>query len=258
MAPPAVLQVGGVAGDRLRVAGGDVDDAEHAEPERDPADDLAPGRAVGLGVAQVAPADPDQDQRHQPADLADRAGDDGVDALHQAAGQLPPDGGRDDDREPEQEQADPVAPVLGLEVAGGLARSCGRRRRRRGRCRARPRRSRGRARRTDAGPDRARSGPLRGAGRRLRALLRERERGRFFDVLRERVEGRAVVLALLREPGGEDVRVAMVTNLGHRHSSHTDHTPHAVAVSGRAGPGATSARAVRGRTAPARGGRSPR
>jgi hypothetical protein len=30
--------------------------------------------------------------------------------------------------------------------------------------------------------------------------------------------------ALLREPGGEDVRVAMVRNLGQRHSSHTDHT----------------------------------
>ena len=94
-------------------------DAEDAEPERDPADDLTPGRAVGLGVAHVAPADPDQDQRHEPADLADRAGDDGADALHQPAGQLPPDGGRDDDREPEQEQPDAVAAVLGLEVAGG-------------------------------------------------------------------------------------------------------------------------------------------
>ena len=99
----------------------------------------------------------------------------------------------------------------------------------------------------------------RGAGRRLRALLRERERGRFFDVLRERVEGRADVLALLREPGGEDVRVAMVTNLGHRHSSHTDHTPHAGhRVGTRWSGGTTSARAVRGRTEPARGGRSPR
>jgi hypothetical protein len=29
---------------------------------------------------------------------------------------------------------------------------------------------------------------------------------------------------LLREPGGEDVRVAMTPNVGHRHSSHTDHT----------------------------------
>ena len=34
--------------------------------------------------------------------------------------------------------------------------------------------------------------------------------------------------ALLREPGGEDVRVAMVRNLGHCHSSHTDHTPHSL------------------------------
>jgi hypothetical protein len=29
---------------------------------------------------------------------------------------------------------------------------------------------------------------------------------------------------LLRDPGGEDVRVAMVTNLGQSHTSHRDHT----------------------------------
>lgn len=29
---------------------------------------------------------------------------------------------------------------------------------------------------------------------------------------------------LLRDPGGEDVRVAMLRRLGHRHSSHTHHT----------------------------------
>jgi len=28
----------------------------------------------------------------------------------------------------------------------------------------------------------------------------------------------------LLEPGGEDVRVAMVSNVGHRHSCHTHHT----------------------------------
>jgi hypothetical protein len=28
---------------------------------------------------------------------------------------------------------------------------------------------------------------------------------------------------LLRDPGGEDVRVAMVINLGHSHTSHRDH-----------------------------------
>ena len=78
--------------------------------------------------------------------------------------------------------------------------------------------------------NRRRTGPrpertARGAGRRLRALLRERVLDLFFVVLRDRVEG----LLLLREPGGEDVRVAMVTNLSHRHSSHTHHTPEASA-----------------------------
>ena len=34
----------------------------------------------------------------------------------------------------------------------------------------------------------------------------------------------ALDVLLLREPGGEDVRVAMTPNVGHRHSSHTDHT----------------------------------
>jgi hypothetical protein len=43
----------------------------------------------------------------------------------------------------------------------------------------------------------------RGAGRRLREVERER----FFDVLRERD---FEVVPLLREPGGEDVRVAML------------------------------------------------
>jgi hypothetical protein len=62
--------------------------------------------------------------------------------------------------------------------------------------------------------------------------LREDARERFFvlrerelepDLLRELEE--LLDVLLLREPGGEDVRVAMVRNLGHRHSSHMDHTP---------------------------------
>ena len=91
-------------------------------------------------------------------------------------------------------------------------------------------------------------GPLRtalGAGRLL--LLREElvrlAPGRVrLEVLRDReVELLALVFGLeldadfeafdfdedvllLRDPGGEDVRVAMVRRLGHRHSSHTDHT----------------------------------
>ena len=39
-----------------------------------------------------------QQQRDEPADLADRAGDDGAGRVHDRAGQLPPDGGGHDDR----------------------------------------------------------------------------------------------------------------------------------------------------------------
>ena len=63
----------GVAAVRARHAVGDVHQAEHAEQQRRPADDLPAGRAVALGVAQVAPGDEAQQQRHEPAEQADRA-----------------------------------------------------------------------------------------------------------------------------------------------------------------------------------------
>ena len=62
----ALAQRAGVAGDRLRVALGDVHDAEQPQAERAPADDLAAGRAVADRVAQVAPAD-DEQHRAAPA-----------------------------------------------------------------------------------------------------------------------------------------------------------------------------------------------
>ena len=81
-------------------------------------------------------------------------------------------------------------------------------------------------------------GPLRtarGAGRRLRVgVLRVLFRAVLepLRVLRDRVLEplRPLLLdldedvLLLRDPGGEDVRVAMVINLGHGHTSHRDHT----------------------------------
>ena len=45
----------------------------------------------------------------------------------------------------------------------------------------------------------------------------------LLPVVVDRVVG-VLLRDLFREPGGEDVRVAMVTNLSHRHSSHMDHT----------------------------------
>ena len=83
-------------------------------------------------------------------------------------------------------------------------------------------------------------GPLRtarGGGRRTGFLPADRPR--FFEgfrALRARVLepprpfpaevllDRDVDVLLLRAPGGEDVRVAMVSNLGHSHTSHTHHT----------------------------------
>src|SRR5262245_38239445 len=73
----------------------------------------------------------------------------------------------------------------------------------------------------------------RGAGRRLRVgplpragfragfrFLLDAVRLRFRVLLARASEG----VLLLREPGGEDVRVATPPTLGNRHSSHTHHT----------------------------------
>ncbi len=118
-------QVGRVAGHRGRAAVGDVHDAERPEAERGPADQLPPDRAVVDGVAQVAPADVHEQQRDQPADLAHRAGDDGARDLHGLAGQLPPHGRGGDHGQAEHEQAEAVAAVFGLEVAGRAADAAG-------------------------------------------------------------------------------------------------------------------------------------
>ena len=99
---------------------GDVHDPEHAEQQRGPADHLATGGAVGLGVAQVAPGDEAQQQRHQPGQQPDRAGDDGPGEVTDAAGELPPHGGGDDQGHADQEQARTVATVRGIELAGGV------------------------------------------------------------------------------------------------------------------------------------------
>jgi len=51
-------------------------------------------------------------------------------------------------------------------------------------------------------------------------VLRDREPEPPRDLPDDRDED----VLLLRDPGGEDVRVAMVRRLGHGHTSHTDHT----------------------------------
>ena len=233
-----LAQVAGVAETGLRVAVGDVDDAEHAEGEGDPADDLAAGRAVVLGVAHVAPAD-EHEQRAAPASRPCRPSPATTvrTALHHRAGELPPDRGGGDDGQPEDEQPDAVATVLGVEVAGAVADAAGDRAEAVGDRRARRPRRRGRARRR---PGATGPGPLRtarGAGRRLRVGAR---------LLEDRV-GFLVVVPCVRVPdssGGPSRRTGPTglgrapaprtrrgrrtgrhdTNVGNRHSSHTDHT----------------------------------
>lgn len=83
-------------------------------------------------------------------------------------------------------------------------------------------------------------GPLRTArGAGLEAVLDVDD---FFDAEEERprawlpddrdreLDARPEDVLLLRDPGGEDVRVAMLTRLGHSHTSPTLHTPRGVAT----------------------------
>ncbi len=120
-----VAQRRGVTQDGLGAAVGDVHDAEHAEGQRRPADDLATGGTVADGVAHDAPAGEHDHQRHEPADLADRAGDDVAHQLHHAAGHLEPHGRGHDDRDAEEEQAGAVATVVGVELASAAADAAG-------------------------------------------------------------------------------------------------------------------------------------
>ena len=173
------------------------------------------------------------------ADLADRAGDDGAHALHHGAGQLPPDGGRGDDGQPDDEQPDAVAPLLGVEVAGAAPDRPGDRADRVGD--AEPHRGHAAAERGEGPEDRprpaadgARRRPARARGRALARgpLLAAGPCGRTpgsgarasASGPPRRLDRPDLDVLLLREPGGEDVRVAMTPNVCHRHSSHTDHT----------------------------------
>jgi hypothetical protein len=120
-----LLQLAGVAELGLRGAVRDVDDAEHAEEQRAPADDLATGGAVGLRVAHVAPGDVAEHQRHEPREQAHRSGDHRTGAGEDRAGQLPPDRGGHDDGERDQEQTGAVAAVLGVELTSALTDPAG-------------------------------------------------------------------------------------------------------------------------------------
>ena len=99
-----------------------------------------PDRAVVLGVAHRAPADEEQRERHEEADLADRALDDGAGRVHDRPGQLPPDRARR--RRPRRRTGTARRRRGGARARGRgrCARCCGRPRRPRGRWPARRRR----------------------------------------------------------------------------------------------------------------------
>ena len=138
-------------------------------------------------------------------------------------GQLPPDGGRGDDGQADQEQPDAVTALLGLEVAGRAADLAGTGADAVGD--GHPGRGDAAAERAEAARDRARAVADGARGRTARPgmdfvgffvfvevrlvglrVLRDRE----LELPREVPEDRDEDVLLLRDPGGEDVRVAMV------------------------------------------------
>ena len=232
----------------LRVAVGDLDDAEDAEGQGGPADDLAAGRAGVLGVAHRAPADEEQHERDQrsrpcrpsPATTVRAASMTDPGSCHQTAAATTT-------AEPKRKRPTPsrrcsgsrsraVCPMLRATAPSAV-----------------------RDRQPDRGdaaeehgeePRATGPGPLRtarGAGRfgagarwdgvRGLALARGSSWGqacasgwysgiavlaaRLCAGLREVLAVRVEDVLLLRDPGGEDVRVAMVPTLRRGHSSHT-------------------------------------
>ena len=119
MKPPAVLTAGQPP-PCVRQGGHPAGDAEQAEPadqQRGPADLGRRQRRIAVRVAEEPPADQGEQDRDGERPLAHDRARERVDAL---AGQVVhprPDGRGEHDREPEEEQADAVSPVIGLEFA---------------------------------------------------------------------------------------------------------------------------------------------
>ena len=104
---------------------GDVDQAEQAEHDRGPADELAPARSVAVGVAQRPPRHQGQQHRGDVGQRADDAGDPDPDAVTDRTGQTPPELGPHHDGAADQEQSDPVPAQRRIHVAGPRAHAPG-------------------------------------------------------------------------------------------------------------------------------------
>ena len=94
----------------------DVQQAQRAQHQRGPADLRLRERRVPVRVAHEPPADQPEDDRDREGAFADERARQGVNALERGVLHAGPDGGGEDDREPEEDQADAVALVIGLQV----------------------------------------------------------------------------------------------------------------------------------------------
>ena len=119
MNPPAVLTAGQPPS-CVRQGGhppGDAEQAEPADEQRGPADLGRRQGRVAVRVTEEPPADQGEQDRDGERPLAhDRAGE-RVDTGARQVVHPRPDGRGEHDREPEEEQADAVAPVIGLQLA---------------------------------------------------------------------------------------------------------------------------------------------
>ena len=261
-----LLEVAGVTGDR---AAGEplamCTMPSTPNSERGPADHLASGRTVALGVAQVAPRrrstrssgtnQRDQADGARPRRCAGRRRARRAAATRQRRRRPRPDRpGRARHRRggaPARDRA-PCWPIRRTAAPTAWARPS--------QIAATPRPSAENPRR----PVRARTGPpvVPAVGTRTCGVASSssysgnaRPRCCAPSTTVRTIERRQL---LLREPGGEDVRVAMVRNLGHCHSSHTDHTPHRAPACHDRRWRFSGGRAARGGTTPGRRAGSPR
>ena len=116
--PPERMRLGALGGERRAVE--DVDDAAGSEEQRGPADRVAAGGRVVLGVAQDPPGGRGEQEGGRPGEPAHQADDDVVDDRGHRAVEVPPDRRGGQQGAADGEQADAVAPQRGVEVAGAV------------------------------------------------------------------------------------------------------------------------------------------
>ncbi len=116
--PAAAGLHGGAAVGGERGAVQDVDQAARGQDQRAPADrDATRGRAL-VRVTQHAPGEAEQQEREDPVEGAHGAGDHGADEAAEPGRDVPPHGERDEHGEADEEEAQTIAAVRRVELAG--------------------------------------------------------------------------------------------------------------------------------------------